>query len=84
LSLRHESDGTIVLYGSCTVDEAEPLQRMLLSDLSADVDWTQCTHLHTAIVQLLLVARRGISKPCGDPFVDRWICGNLHNDDVSC
>jgi len=77
MSLRQDSDGTIVLYGSCSVDEAEPLQRMLISGRSADVDWSQCTHIHTAVLQVLLAARPRFGNPCGDPFVDRWICGNL-------
>jgi hypothetical protein len=77
MSLRQEADGTIVLHGSCSVDEAEPLHRMLLSAQSAAVDWTQCTHLHTAILQIILAARPTINTPCGDPFVDRWITCKL-------
>ena len=75
MSLRQEADGTIVLFGSCPVDEAEPLHRMLLSVPSAQVDWTQCSHVHSAILQLILAARPMINGPCGDPFVDRWISG---------
>jgi hypothetical protein len=76
MSLRQDPDGTIVLFGSCPVDEAEPLHRMLLSVSSAQVDWTQCSHLHSAIVQLIVAARPTINGPCGDQFVDRWISCN--------
>lgn len=73
MSLRQRPDGTIMVEGSCPVDEAEPLHRMLLSDPSAQLDWSQCTHLHTAIVQLVLAMRPSLVGPCGDPFVERWI-----------
>jgi hypothetical protein len=73
MSLRREDDGTIVLFGSCPVDEAEPLHRMLLSDRSAQLDWTQCSHLHSAIVQLVIAAQPTLAGPCGDPFVERWL-----------
>jgi hypothetical protein len=75
MSLRREADGTIVLFDSCPVDEAEPLHRLLLSDPAAQLDWTKCNHLHTAILQLLLAVRPVIIGPCGDPFVDRWFPG---------
>jgi hypothetical protein len=75
MSLRRDDDGTIVLFGGCSVDEAEPLHRMLLSDRSAKLDWTRCTHLHSAILQLILAAQPSLIGPCGDPFVARWICG---------
>jgi hypothetical protein len=76
MSLRQEQDGTIFLSGSCPVDEAEPLHRMLMSARVACVDWTQCTHVHTAIVQLVIAARPALTGPCGDPFIDRWIPSN--------
>jgi hypothetical protein len=75
MSLRLDQDGTIVLHGDCLVDEAEPLHRMLLSDPAARVDWTQCNHLHSAILQLILAARPTVTPRCGDSFVDRWISG---------
>jgi hypothetical protein len=73
MSLRQDADGTIVLFGSCPVDEAEPLHRMLLTARTARVDWTQCTHVHTAILQLVIAARPALTGPCGDPFIDRWL-----------
>jgi hypothetical protein len=75
MSLRRADDGTIVLFGSCPVDEAEPLHRMLLSDRTAQLDWTQCSHLHSAILQLILAAQPSLTGPCGDPVVNRWISG---------
>jgi hypothetical protein len=73
MSLRRAPDGTIVLHGSCPLDEAEPLHRMLISDRSADVDWTQCSYLHSVVLQLLMASRRSTTGPCGDPFVERWL-----------
>jgi hypothetical protein len=75
VSLRRDADGTIVLHGSCPVDEADALHRLLLSDPTARLDWTQCNHLHSAILQLVLAARPILTGACGDPFINRWISG---------
>ncbi|WP_210528136.1 hypothetical protein [Rubellimicrobium arenae] len=63
----------IVLEGRCSVDEAEMLALLLRDAGAATVDWRGASHLHTALVQLVLQAGRPVQGPCGDPFVARWI-----------
>lgn len=67
------ADGTILLEGSCPVDDAEPLRQLLLKNPSAQVDWRGCGHAHTAILQVLLVAKPKISGPAGVVFLEDWM-----------
>ena len=55
--------GTIVLEGHCASGEAEELLQLLLEAPSADVDWRACEGAHTAVVQVLLAARRTLLGP---------------------
>ncbi len=58
------SDGTIELKGSCPVEDADVLLQHLLGTPDAVVDWQACEWAHTAIFQVLLVAR---TIPLGTP-----------------
>ena len=50
-------DGVILLQGSCALDDAEILLRHLADAPDAPVDWTGCDHVHTAVVQVLMVVK---------------------------
>ena len=47
--------GVIELSGRCGADDAEALQQQLLAMPGATVEWSNCEHLHSAVVQVLLV-----------------------------
>jgi hypothetical protein len=73
VTVRRHENGTIILEGDCTVEEAEPLLQMLQEDAPRSIiDWTKCSHLHTAVLQVILAARPALIGPCGDPWVARW------------
>jgi hypothetical protein len=57
-------NGTIELLGACTVEDAEILLQHLLAAPEASVDWRACESAHTAVIQVLLVAK---STPLGPP-----------------
>ncbi len=76
MTLRRDAAGAIVLEGRCLVEEAEPLLRMLQQTPSAPLDWSRCSQLHTAILQLILAARPRRIGPCGDPFAERAVTDN--------
>ena len=59
--------GTIVLEGHCASGEAEKLLQLLLEAPAADVDWRACEGAHTAVVQVLLAARRTLLGPPRNP-----------------
>ncbi|ABD90128.1 hypothetical protein [Rhodopseudomonas palustris] len=72
MSVVRNAAGTIVLSGACPVDEAEALLRLLQETPQAALDWTQSSHLHSAVLQLILATGPDLVGTCGDPFVARW------------
>jgi hypothetical protein len=68
-----------MLEGDCTVEEAEPLLQLFQEVSDPTLNWTECTRLHTAVLQVVLAAQPGLSGPCGDPWVALW-ASFLHND----
>lgn len=73
MTVRRHDNGMIMLEGDCGAEDAEPLLQMLLADSAGTVDWTRCTHLHTAVVQVILAAAPTFVGPCGDAWVRDWI-----------
>lgn len=71
MTVRRDEAGTILLVGTCPVDEAETLLRLLQETPGAAIDCSGAERLHSAIVQLLIGA--GPTGACGDAFVARWI-----------
>ena len=66
-------DGHILVEGDCPVEDAEALVRILQDTPDAIIDWTGAECLHTAVIQIVLLAGRQVRGPCGDPFVAQWI-----------
>jgi hypothetical protein len=54
MSVHIRSEGVIELSGPCGVEDAEVLQQHLLAMPGATVEWSECEHLHSAVVQVLL------------------------------
>jgi hypothetical protein len=61
-----------VLEGVCPVEDAEPLLQMLQMTPAAPLDWTRCSRVHTAILQIILAAGVVPAGPCGDAWVRQW------------
>lgn len=62
-----------ILQDICTIEEVETLGEWLTNHPDGVVDLAPCAHLHTALLQLLLIRRpQGLTKP-GDPFLRQWI-----------
>jgi hypothetical protein len=72
VSVRRDS-GAIVLDGICAVEDAEPLLQMLQMTPAAPLDWTRCSQIHTAVLQVMLAAGVIPMGPCGDPWVRLWV-----------
>jgi hypothetical protein len=73
VTVRRRENGVIALEGRCAVEEAEALLQMLQATPTAPCDWTHCSHLHTAVLQVILATRPALIGPCGDPYVEQWI-----------
>jgi hypothetical protein len=65
MTLAISPNGTIELRGACPVEEAEELLQHLLTAPNATVDWRSCESAHTAVIQVLLVAK---TIPLGPPI----------------
>lgn len=77
MTVRRNEDGTIVIDGTCRVDDVEALMALLHAEPRPSLDWTGCRQIHTAVLQLILVMKPAIRGPCGDPLVRRWIEVNM-------
>jgi hypothetical protein len=56
--------GRLELRGSCPVEDADVLLQHLLSTPGTAISWEACEWAHTAVIQVLLVAK---ALPTGTP-----------------
>jgi hypothetical protein len=80
MSVHREATGTVALVGACSVEDAEALLQLLQSTPAAPCDWTRCSHLHTAVVQVMLAARPALIGPCGDAWIEQWVSQQLGSE----
>lgn len=73
MTVRSADNGMLVLEGECPVEDAEALLQQLQSRPTATMDWTRCSCLHTAVLQVVLASGERPAGPCGDPFVSQWL-----------
>jgi hypothetical protein len=71
MTIRRDQD-VILLEDICAVEDAEILLQELLTG-AAHVDWSGCTHLHTACLQVLLAARPPLQGSPANPEIARWV-----------
>jgi hypothetical protein len=72
MTIRTE-DSTIQLMGLCGHDDVESLLAALTDHPDLPIDLTAATHLHGAILQLLMRAGRRIEGEPLDAFVSTWL-----------
>ena len=77
MSVRRDEFGTIVLEDKCAVEDAETLLQLLQATTPGRCDWTRCSYLHTAVIQVILAAGPTLIGPCGDPWTEQWIASFL-------
>jgi hypothetical protein len=65
--------GIVVLDGACAVEDAEPLLQLLQATPAPAVDWTTCSSLHTAVIQVILASGAKPIGSCGDAWVRQWV-----------
>ena len=73
MTVRLAPDGGIVLEGVCPVEDAEPLQQLLVRHPSAPVDWSGCEQAHTAVLQVLMVAKPKVCGSARSAFLRDWV-----------
>jgi hypothetical protein len=68
----------VVLRDVVGVEEAEGLLELLQKEPSSQVEFSACTHLHTANLQVLMAARSAIASWPEDPELRAWLEAALH------
>ena len=76
MSVRLHDNGHILLEGHCPAEDAETLLQLLQANPESPVDWTQCSYLHTAVLQVILAVRPARIGACGDAWVRQWVAGD--------
>ena len=64
---------TLHLEAVCGVEDALPLLEQLAGTPPPAIDLRRCTHLHTALVQVLAACRPRAVIPPDDAFLARWL-----------
>ena len=67
------ADGSIELTGFCPVEDAEVLLQHLLGKPDALIRWDGCEGAHTAVIQVLLVAKAMPIDTPGSAFLSEHI-----------
>ena len=69
---RRADDDVVFLEEVCAVEDADALL-MEIQAGTAVLDWSGCTYLHTACLQLILAARLKVRGVPGDAVLARWV-----------
>jgi len=67
----HCADDTILLQDVCAVEDAETLLNHVQAGATL-IDWSGCTHLHTACLQVMLAAGIAVRGRPANPALARW------------
>ncbi len=59
--------------GQCRLEEASALFEWLEQTPAAKIDLTDCEHIHTAILQILMVAKPEMLAPPASQFLRQWL-----------
>ena len=73
------ADDAVLLEGVCAVEDAEILMQELQADATL-IDWSGCTHLHTACVQVILAAGLPMRGAPENPALARWLAHILEQN----
>jgi hypothetical protein len=84
VTVRSAGNDKIVLEDRCPVEDAEALLQLLQSRAPTEVDWTRCSHLHTAVLQVILASGSVPLGPCGDTWVRQWVAISLPQQRFDC
>ena len=57
MTVKLAAGGSVELSGFCPVEDAEVLLQHLLGNPGAAISWNACEGAHTALIQVLLIAK---------------------------
>ena len=64
---------TASFNGSCSAEETADLAAWLAGRKRPRVNLKACSHLHTALLQVLMAGKVTVTKQPSDPFLARWL-----------
>lgn len=64
--------------GQCRLDEASALFEWLEQTPAAKIDLAECEHMHTAILQILMVAKPELLASPASRFLQQWLLAYIH------
>lgn len=67
-------DNKAIFRETVTIEEAEELFNWLLSKGEAEIDMTECSHIHTSVLQIILLFKPKLNLPDDSDF-KKWIKG---------
>jgi hypothetical protein len=82
MSVSLTPDGVVELSGRCSAEDAEALQRLLLTTPGNTVEWGACMQLHAAVLQVLLTAKPRLTGEPQDEFIKTYIAPLLQSPDT--
>ncbi len=62
-----------------SVEDAEALLQWVLANPKGKLDLARCTHMHTAVLQVLLALRPPVSAWPKEPLLAGWLGASLVN-----
>lgn len=77
MSVSMDSAGQIRLSGVAPAEDAEPLLRLLLDYPLSTIDWRDCEVCHTAVLQVIMAARRDVTGPPAGDVLAKWFAKAL-------
>ena len=81
MTIRRDDD-VVLLEDVCAVEDAEILMQHLQAGATL-VDWSGCTHLHTACLQVILAAGVPMRGTPASPLLARWLSPIINPDAAS-
>lgn len=69
----HLHTNVIRLTGTCRLEDVEPFAELLIADRSRAVDFSDCTQLHTAMLQLVLAFKPAIAGRAANSLINSMV-----------
>lgn len=72
MPIQYDED-VALLEDVCIIEEADDLKQWINAHPQGTINLKKCTHLHAAIVLVLLALKPTLSQPSEDSFINSWI-----------
>lgn len=63
----------VVFQETCSSEEAEKLREFLETNPRGRLDFKNCLHIHSSILQVLMAAHADVVVPPDDPYLRNWV-----------